>query len=148
MTAERRRHCLVSLMIAACMLVVGGELRVGDRTLFDVRREAFLYSLLRSCLAVELMRTRSPTLVIPMSLRWVWSSSMRFSPLMWLSVQVSRSHGCVVVHLRLNSSTYWLQLMRFSQSATLSSSQCLHRSVKSTRSDGGEGTYRTASGAS
>jgi hypothetical protein len=51
------------------MLVVGGEMWAGDRTLFDVRREAFLYSLLRSCLAVEFMRTRSPTFVIPMSLR-------------------------------------------------------------------------------
>jgi hypothetical protein len=30
-----------------------------------------------------------------------------------------------MTYLRLKSSTYWLQLMRFSQSATLSSSQCL-----------------------
>jgi hypothetical protein len=57
-------------------------------TLFDVRLEAFLYSLLRSCLAFEPMRTRSPTFLMPMSLRWVWSISMRFSPLMWLSVEV------------------------------------------------------------
>jgi hypothetical protein len=58
------------------------------RTLFDVRLEAFLYSLFRNCLACEFMRTRSPTFLMPMSLRWVWSISMRFSPLMWLSAAV------------------------------------------------------------
>jgi hypothetical protein len=38
-------------------------------TLFEVRREAFLYSLFRSCFACEPMRTRSPTFLMPMSLR-------------------------------------------------------------------------------
>jgi hypothetical protein len=100
---------------------------------FDVRRDAFLYSLLRSCLAWEPMRTRSPTFLMPMSFRCVWSISIRFSPLMWLS---------------LNSSTYWPQLMRFSQSPTLSSSQCLCLLASRTVFYRRTATHRMASGAS
>ena len=69
---------------------------VASDSLLDVRREAFLYSLLRSCFAWEPMRTRSPTFLMPMSLRWVWSISIKFSPLMWLSTGVSGGQQRVV----------------------------------------------------
>jgi hypothetical protein len=62
-----------------------------SRTLFDVRRVDLRYSLFRSCLACEPMRTRSPTFLMPMSRRWVWSISTRFSPLMWLTGTVSEA---------------------------------------------------------
>jgi hypothetical protein len=123
---EHRQLCRVLLMIA--IEVSDLHVNVGILvclTLFDVRLEAFLYSLLRSCLALEPMRTRSPTFLIPISLRWVWSISMRFSPLMWLSVEVRARQNQYTLHLRLKRSTYWLQLISFSQLATLSSSQCL-----------------------
>ena len=58
-------------------------------TLFDTLLEAFLYSLLRNCFACEPMRTLSPTFLIPISFKCDWSISMRFSPLMLFSDDVS-----------------------------------------------------------
>ena len=91
------------------------------------------------------MRTRSPIFLIPMSLRWVWSISIRISPVTLCSATISREFHPSRFRLLLKRSTYCTQLIRLSHSPTLFSSQRLKGQRNLSQQ---EGTYHAESGAS
>lgn len=90
------------------------------------------YSFLRNCFACEPIRTRSPTFLIPISLRTFWSMSIRFSPVMLFAgrcqntLQLQRVFcGAIEPRVPRNTSTYCPAFILRSQSPTLRSSQRL-----------------------